>query len=404
MLEMLSDPARWEDFYRARVEAGHLSRREARDLRRFIDAGEYLAPARALQAGQPLPLPRARTINKHRTGKKRTVFIFPREYNYALKLLAWGLRRYDGVFPDNLYSFRSGVSVHHALKRLLAVPGLDAQYAYKADVHDYFNSVDVEGLLPALKAALSDDAPLYGVIEGMLRCPLAERDGRAVVMRKGIMAGTPISPFLANLCLMDLDRRFEALGAPYARYSDDIIVFAPTREALEGHVALIHEALAARGLAINPDKESWTDPGGSWTFLGFTYRTGALDVAAASVDKLKAKMRRKARALMRWQRVKGKQPEQAARAFIRHFNRRLYDNPRKGELTWARWYFPVITTDASLRRLDGYMQDCVRFIVAGHHGKKRYNLRYAALKAWGYRPLAAEYWRLRAAGRGKGEG
>ena len=400
MLEMLSDAARWEEFYRQRVEAGHLPRREARDLRRFIDERGYLAPSAAMLAGEPMPLPVARTINKRRTGKKRTVFTFPRAYNYALKLLAWGLRRYDGAFPSNLYSFRAGVSVRHALAALLGIPGLDGMYAYKADVHDYFNSVDVEKLLPVLRQVLADDPALYRSIEGMLRCPEALRDGRPQVMRKGIMAGTPISPFLANVCLMDMDARFEAMGVPYARYSDDIILFAPTREALEARAALVRRMLDERGLAINPDKEAWSEPGGSWTFLGFRRSPGALDVAEASVDKLMGKMRRKARALMRWQRQRGKLPEQAARAFIRHFNRRLYDNPRKGELTWARWYFPAITTDAGLRRLDRYMQDQIRFIVAGHHGKKRYNLRYATLKAWGYRPLAAEYWRMK---RGAGQ-
>ncbi|MDO4865055.1 MAG: hypothetical protein Q4C10_00730 [Clostridia bacterium] len=32
---------------------------------------------------------------------------------------------------------------------------------------------------------------------------------------------------------------------------------------------------------------------------------------------------------------------------------------------------------------------------AGNHGKKRYNLRYATLKAWGYRPLVHEYYAQR---------
>ena len=397
MLELLSDEAQWRAFYQAKAEGGHMRAVELRDLERFIDGGEYLAVARAIQAGEPLPLPVAREINKKRSAKKRMVFTYPRAYNYALKLIAWLLRRYDGVFSPNLHSFRQGMNVRRALRRLLSTPNLREHWVYKADVHDYFNSVDVELLLPKLRRVLADDPPLYEMLEGMLRCPQALRFGRPVTLRKGIMAGTPVSPFLANVCLMGLDARFEALGAPYARYSDDIIVFAPNEEALGQRVDIIHEELARQGLSINPDKEAWSRPHEAWTFLGFTYRDGALDVAPASVQKLKGKLRRKARALVRWRRRKGKDGGQAARAFIRHFNRRLYDNPRRDELTWALWYFPVINTDESLRALDHYMQDCLRYIVAGNHGKKRFNLRYATLREWGYRPLVHEYYLWRAA-------
>ena len=397
MLELLSDAAQWRAFYRAKAEGHHLRPEALRDLERFIESEAYLPVARALQAGEPLPLPAARTLNKRRTGKKRTVFTFPREYNYALKLLAWLMRRYDGAFPSNLYSFRKDMNVRLALQRLLAAPGLSRCWAYKVDVHDYFNSVDVEKLLPVLRGILSDDEALYGLIEGMLRCPDALVNGVAVPVRKGIMAGMPLSPFLANLYLMALDRRFEALGASYARYSDDIIVFATTPEALDGYADIIRKALDAQGLSINPDKEARTPPRAAWTFLGFNYRDGELDVAPASVEKLKGKMRRKARALLRWRRRHGKDGGQAARAFIRRFNRKLYDNPRQNELTWALWYFPAINTDRSLREIDRYMQDCIRYIVAGNHGKKRYNLRYAEMKAWGYRPLVHEYYAWRRA-------
>ena len=395
MLEMLNDPAQWRAFLEARLAQGHLYPAEAEDLQRFIENGEYQAVADAILSGTPMPLPRAREISKKRTGKTRTVFTYPRAENYALKLLAWGLRRYDGAFSDNLYSFRPGSGARVALARLMRTPRLSELYAYKADIHDYFNSIDIDKLMPRLARVIGDDPALLAFFEGMLRNPLALRGGAPTPMRKGIMAGTPISPFLANVYLMDLDAEFAAKGVLYARYSDDILVFAPTAEALEAHIAAIRGTLAQLGLEINPDKESRALPHEPWTFLGFTYRAGMLDVADISVAKLKGKMRRKARALLRWRRRKDKDGGKAARAFIRLFNGKLYSNPRKDELTWARWYFPVISTDRSLRELDRYMQDCIRYIVAGNHGKKRYNLRYATLKAWGYRPLVHEYYAQR---------
>lgn len=41
------------------------------------------------------------------SGKKRVVYIFPREESYILKLLTFLLiRRYDYIFAGNHYSFR----------------------------------------------------------------------------------------------------------------------------------------------------------------------------------------------------------------------------------------------------------------------------------------------------------
>lgn len=50
--------------------------------------------------------------------------------------------------------------------------------------------------------------------------------GKVVSAKKGAMAGVPFSGFCANLYLRKLDRAFA--GRLYARYSDDIIVFADT--------------------------------------------------------------------------------------------------------------------------------------------------------------------------------
>ena len=44
------------------------------------------------------------------------------------------------------------------------------------------------------------------------------------------MAGMPLSAFFCNVYLMELDAWFEERKILYARYSDDIIVFAEREE------------------------------------------------------------------------------------------------------------------------------------------------------------------------------
>ena len=206
------------------------------------------------------------------------------------------------------------------------------------------------------------------------------------------MAGTPISTFLANLYLSHMDHHFAANGVPYARYSDDIILFSPTEAELEMNVAKIHQFLSDAGLTINPAKEARTAPGERWTFLGICYQAGVIDVAPASLEKLKAKMRRKSRALVRWQARKGTTGQNAAKAFIRVFNKKLFENPLEHELTWVRWYFPLINTSASLKVIDQYSQQCIRYLATGKHNKSQYNFRYEDMKELGYKSLVNCYY------------
>ena len=206
------------------------------------------------------------------------------------------------------------------------------------------------------------------------------------------MAGTPISTFLANLYLSHIDHHFSKAGVLYARYSDDIILFAASAEALEENIAQIHHFLREAGLTINPAKEARTAPGEAWNFLGICYRDGIVDVSPVSVEKLKAKMRRKTRALKRWQGRKNTTGLQAAKAFIRIFNRKLFENPIEHELTWARWYFPLINTTVSLQIIDEYSQSCIRYLATGTHTKAQYNFRYEQMKELGYISLVNRYY------------
>ena len=156
--------------------------------------------------------------------------------------------------------------------------------------------------------------------------------------------------------------------------------------------APVRAFLAEKGLSVNPSKEDFYTPGIGWTFLGFSYRDGVVDIAPATVKKLKQKMRRKARALQRWRKRNGLSGEKAAAAFIRIFNRKLLENSADSDLTWSYWFFSVIDTADSLHEIDLYAQDCLRFLISGTRTKARFNVRYEDLKKLGYRSLVHAYY------------
>ena len=396
ILDRITDPLLWEDFFEYKQSSGHLPVVEAAELRAFIDGRGYLPVAERILAGESMPLPRLVEINKKSSSKKRTVFVFPYAENCVLKLIAYLVsRERDGLFSGNLYSFRHKVSVKNAIRDIISNKRIAAYYSYKVDIHDYFNSADTDLAVKKLRSAIPDDPALCDFIEGLLREPRAVFLGRTVECRKGIMAGVPISGFLANLYLSELDREFAEEGTVYARYSDDIIVFSDTAEGIALQERKIKEHLAAMRLEINEKKEFRTRPGEPWEFLGFRVEGRTVDVSRVSLEKIKAKMRRKAKALLRWKARKGASDEGAVTAFIRIFNQKLFENPRHNDITWSLWYFPTVTTDESLRAIDEYALSCVRFIYSGRHSKAGYRLRYGRIKELGFRSLVNAYYKFR---------
>lgn len=393
ILSRLLIDAEWNKYYNYKADQGNLSEKEINDMGSFIADKGYAAVVDHIQKGESLQPPVKKQISKSKAGRKRTVYTFGREENYVLKLLAFLLRDYDGIFAPNLYSFRKNRGVKLAVKEILKIRNLNNYYVYKVDISDYFNSVDIDILLPELRSVLENDVQLFEFLKKLLENEWVQSDQGLIKEKKGIMAGTPISGFLANLYLRDMDFFFFRKGIPYMRYSDDIIVFAKTEEELFEHINRIKEILRSRRLCVNAEKEIITYPGEQWTFLGFSYENGVIDICPVSFDKLKAKMRRKTRALARWASRKGVAGERAARAFVKRFNTKLYDNPVYSELTWTRWFFPVINTDRTLGKIDAYMQECIRYLATGKRTKAKYDFRYEDIKALGYRSLVNEYYK-----------
>lgn len=397
IIDLLGCQKEWLSFLDAKVASGNMCKGQLDDLTSFILNKEYLTVVEKIKRSEPFDPPVKAIISKQYSTKKRTVYIFQREVNYVLKLLTYLLiRRYDFVFAKNLYSFRANHGVRKSVNYLRKVSFLSNSYVYKVDIHNYFNSVDVLTLFPMLKSIMEDDMDTYFFIERLLGDPrVVLSDGRVITEEKGIMAGVPISSFLANVYLSQLDWHFFNKGNRYARYSDDIIIFARTQSERQESVEYIYSYLSEMSLTINHDKESMANPHEKWEFLGISYCDGKFDISETSANKLKKKMWRKSRALMRWKDRKHLKNIYAAKAFVKSFNRKLYDNPIMSELTWTRWYFPIINTTNTLVNLDHYMQECIRYIATGKRTKKRFSFDYEMMKELGYKSLVHEYYKIK---------
>ena len=445
ILEQSMQEECWNTFLQYKIERQHLSVREEKQLREFLEKKTYIEWGRRLMdETYVLPLPVRREINKGGSAKKRVVYSYPYELNQMLKFVAYSLYQYDALFSDNCYAFRREYGVKDAIRRIRRTKGIADKYCLKVDVHNYFNSIDVDILLEKLSFLKEQDARLYGVLEQLLTADAAlvldeqgkdHRDRvnenepleRAVIQKKedneplecaavqekedndhcrkeemesgkvirekrGAMAGTPISPFFANVYLKDVDAWFANRGILYFRYSDDILIFADASEELQNYREELYSQLSDLHLELNPDKVKISKPGEMWEFLGFCYRDGKVDLSENTIRKMQHKIRRKAESLRRWQRKKGLSGDKAAKGFIKAMNYKFFAKEDGTEFTWCRWFFPNLTTDYSLKVIDAYMQQYIRYCVTGRHYKGNYRITYEQMKEWGYRSLVAEYY------------
>ncbi len=394
-----SRPESWQRFYEHKSINRHLDAAEEKALCEFIDRKAYL-PLCALweQGCFPPSLPKKRTVNKEGTRKKRTVYSFQGDEGIFLKYIAWQLFLFDDYFYENCYAFRRSYGAKDAISRILRNSRISEQYCLKVDISNYFNSIDVEKLVSKLSFVRERDVSLYDLFVRILRENRVLENGHIVRESHGAMAGTPISPFFANVYLRDVDRFFFENHVTYFRYSDDILLFADSMEQLNQYRDTLYLQIQELGLHLNPEKVKISAPGEPWEFLGFCYRNGKIDLSDNTLRKAKAKIKRKADALRRWQRKKGLAPEKAAIGLIHAMNRKFYGHSRNDDdFTWSRWFFPCLTVDTGLRELDGYFQEYIRYAVTGRHYKGNFRISYQSMKEWGYQSLVHAYYESRKA-------
>ena len=394
ILELLCQPETWQGFLDDKIANHYLGKKEREMLTAYVKEQRYLPTAQKLaDRNYCLSAPTRRTINKSGTAKKRVVYTFPDDENLFLKGLAHLLYRYDDKLSPRCYSFRQSRSARNAIFDILAQPNRDDLYCFKADISNYFNAIPEDRLVEVLEEVITDDPDLLWFFRKLLLANVATLpDATLVEEHRGAMAGTPISPFFANVYLLAMDRFFESHGVAYFRYSDDILIFSSSEEDLEVQRNYFYEYISQAGLTINPKKVSVSTPGEAWEFLGFSYFQGEVDISSVTKDKLKGKIRRKAHALYRWKTKKGADFERAARALVRTFNKKFYNEQNEDLFTWSRWFFPIITTDRSLQELDQYLVQYVRYLSSGRHYKGNYRITYDQVKALGFRSLRHEYY------------
>lgn len=391
MIDPLRIEEQWQKFMNYKIEKNHISQYEIEEIQAYIEGKRYLEMYDQIMQGIfPKDVPEKKIVNKDGTTKKRIVYSFDHDSSITLKLIVYQLYAVDDYFADNCYAFRRKHGVAQAIRRLLQLR-VQEKYCLKVDIHNYFNSICPKRLLE--KLSFVPDEKLRVVFANILLNDQVMYKGEKITEAHGAMASIPVAPFWANVYLAEVDQMFAERKVNYFRYSDDILILADSYEDLMDLQKILYKKLEELGLEINHEKETVYAPHEKLEFLGFSFSDGVVDLSAHTVEKAKARIRRKAKALMRWQRKKGLTADKAAEGFIRSMNHKFYGTGADDEFTWSRWFFPNITTDQSLKEIDHYMQQYIRYIIIGRHYKGNYRISYETLKDWGYCSMVNAYYK-----------
>ena len=387
ILKQLSSPLKWEEFYQYKIDRRQLSKSETTQLALFIEEKRYLDICKDLHFSYP----EKRLISKIDSRKKRTVYTYSKDETWVLKLLAYLLYDYDHKLSDNCYSFRRNINASHAFEKIKKIKDINDKYVLKLDIHDYFNSIDVDQLLVILKSVIEED-DLYEFLKYLLKQDKCYFNGELIEEKRGAMAGVPLASFFANFYLIDLDRHYEDDNIPFFRYSDDMIIFFDSKEQLDENFRFIESFLKDKNLQLNMDKYQVSEPGSPFDFLGFSYFNKQIDLSDVTIKKMKAKIRRKAKKIYTNRKKKGLSYNKAAKAMINSFDHKFYDFKGDNDFTWIRFYFPLINCTEGLHEIDKHMVMYLRYLYNGRHNKANYRITYEQLKKLGYTPLVAEYY------------
>lgn len=200
-------------------------------------------------------------------------------------------RYWDHTFSESSFAFRPNRNAQQAVKQAQKYVRSGQQWVVDIDLEKFFDRVNHDVLM-ALVAKRIKDKRILKLIRAFLNAGAME-DGVIIEEEEGTPQGGPLSPWLSNVMLDELDKELEKRQLNFVRYADDCNIYVASERAgkrvMEGITLFLSKKLR---LKVNAEKSAVAHP---WErkFLGFTFTRIELKVRVApkSIDRAKDKLR-----------------------------------------------------------------------------------------------------------------
>lgn len=203
------------------------------------------------------------------------------------------LQRYwDRTFSNSSYGFRPGRSTHQAVAAAQSYIAEGHRWVVDLDLEKFFDRVNHDILMGRIAKRVQDRRILL-LIRAFLNAGVMEH-GLVSPTEEGTPQGGPLSPWLSNVMLDDLDRELEQRGLKFARYADDCNIYVRSRRAGERVMASVSRFLTEKlKLKVNESKSAVDRP---WNrkSLGFSFTAGKMPkrrIAPKALARFKERIR-----------------------------------------------------------------------------------------------------------------
>lgn len=184
---------------------------------------------------------------------------------------------------DCSHAYRADRGTMTALAEIAAGLADGYRYVLESDIESFYDSIHHSSLLTALDR-IDRELPR----EKLVREAITMSAGLWSA-RKGISQGSPLSPLLANVALMDFDRQMTESGFRLVRYADDFVVLCRSRAECEAARTAAEKLLSSIRLKLHPDKTRLIDNHQTcFTFLGFELHPDRIVPTAKNLAELRS--------------------------------------------------------------------------------------------------------------------
>ena len=279
------------------------------------------------------------------------------------------VQRYtDDTFSESSFGFRPNRSAHDAIRTAQEYVRNGFTWVIDIDLEKFFDRVNHD-ILMSLVAKRFKDKRLLKLIRAFLNAGVME-NGLVTEQEEGTPQGGPLSPWLSNVMLDELDKELEKRNLSFARYADDCNIYVQSERAGLRVMASITKFLSKKlRLTVNAQKSAVGRP---WErkFLGFTFTRKELKIAVSPVALVRAKDR--IRELTK--RKRGGSKTEIFRELAQYLN------------GW-RGYYEVAETKGTFQELDKWLRRRLRALL--WHRWRTPKARYKELIKHGVSPTLA---------------
>jgi RNA-directed DNA polymerase len=204
---------------------------------------------------------------------------------------------WEPTFSAHSYGFRPGRSTHQAIAQARQYVTQGYRWVVDIDLEKFFDRVHHDRLMSRLAERIRDKRMLR-LVRSFLNAGIL-RDGLMQPRHEGTPQGGPLSPFLSNVVLDELDKELERRGLRFVRYADDCNIYVASKRAAERVMDSVSSFISKRlKLRVNLNKSA-ADYCESRKFLGVNLMPRGKETRVGFGEKSTERFKRRIRKLTR---------------------------------------------------------------------------------------------------------